>query len=179
MKRVKIVLPPPSPIEDPHPLLTDPPLGRSGMLHLHQVNGPEVTPVENTNAAEAPPRPNGAPVEALPSINPANDPRLGVAVGPRPEPALEPKTYEDYVATAKRVLGRQGKIDMVHLWVALAQAEATNRVAVELQRLNTFLGADGWDAPEEGEEVEPRLIDVFAEAVETAQEIKKGGKKKS
>ncbi len=89
-------------------------------------------------------------------------------VPPPPEPEL-PTTYEGYVDLAKQVGRQSGPLQQkAMLWAALAQAEATNRLADGLEELLGFLNpADDGDG--EDSNMPSELAAAIADGILMAQ----------
>lgn len=120
---------------------------------LKQVNGPEVTPAENQGATEAPPlREQEKELRALPQVV-------------VPEGVKTPEDFDEMFAMALRV--RTGKPGMADYWARMAQADALNRIAKSLDRLNEFMGV--YDNDENPDEDSVRLFDVLEAVLEDAK----------
>lgn len=113
---------------------------------------PPKVPITNF-APPPPPAPVGPPPP--PPVQdeaplPPPPPQFNKPVGPPPEETKYPEAgdFDGYRALALRTL--TGRPDKGMFWIALAQAEAINRVADNLEMLNDFLGVMGPDpeAPE-------------------------------
>lgn len=127
---------------------------------LQQVNGPEVTPAENQGAKEsAPLNEHSKELRALPQVKPE----------PPPPPSLTPSTgevkppegFDEIFEMALKV--RTGKPGMSDFWARMAQADALNRAALALERLNEFLGV--YDNDEDPDADSPRLGDILLEVL--------------
>lgn len=106
---------------------------------------------------------------------PPPPPQFNKPVGPPPsaDSVKTPENFDEYMEWAK--IARSGRMDMAHLWAALAQADATDRMANELNRLNEFLGVfdnDGEDDDDEDDDKpSSRLSEKLAEAAINALDI--------
>lgn len=140
-------------------------------LKLKQVNGTAVTPSENLTAKEAPPqreRDQPGVMQALPGVEkplPPMPPHIGQPVGPPPGPVKAPEGYDELFAMALK-LRSNGKPGMMDFWASMAQADALNRIAINLERMNEFFGVfDNDDHPDEDS---VRLSDVLTAAISDA-----------
>lgn len=105
-------------------------------------------------------------MQALPGVDekpiPPMPPHIGKPVGPPPGPVKPPEGFDELFAMALK-LRSNGKPGMMDFWARMAQADALNRVAINLERMNEFFGVfDNDDHPDEDT---PRLFDVLVAAI--------------
>ncbi len=101
---------------------------------------------------------------------PPPPPQFNKPVGAPPDELKAPDDFEGYMHWAKEA--RRGRMDMAMLWAQLAQADAMDRVASELNRLNEFLGTyDNEDEQEKDPEApsarfSEKIAEGFIDAVD-------------
>lgn len=102
--------------------------GNGGINHELPLPVP-VTKFEPPEGYPKPFRPDAPEEKPLPPP----PPQMGQPVGPPPPEKPLPTTFEGYVDLAKQV-SRGAMTDKAQLWVMLAQATATNRLADALEQ---------------------------------------------
>lgn len=113
----------------------------------------------------AQPVPPPPPMLSTPFETPIDDdrplapapPQMNMPVGPPPPPVAPPEDYEGYIKAALEA--RSGRSGMEMLWAQLAQADAQNRIAIALEQLMEYLGANDGDGDDAAA---PRLQDQIA-----------------
>lgn len=89
--------------------------------------------------------------------------QMNKPVGPPPDPVAAPEGFDAIFAMALKVRG--GKPGMADFWARMAQAEALNRIAGSLNRLNEFFGVYDNDNDEEPEVDATRLGGVIVDGL--------------
>lgn len=96
------------------------------------------------------------PIAEVEKPLPPPPPQMNKPVGPPPDPVAAPEGFDQIFAMALKVRG--GKPGMADFWARMAQAEALNRIAGSMDRLNEFLGV-------RDEEPAARLGDAIADGL--------------
>jgi hypothetical protein len=96
------------------------------------------------------------PVAEVEKPLPPPPPQMNKPVGDPPAAVEAPEGFDAIFAMALRVRG--GKPGMADFWARMAQAEALNRIAGSMDRLNEFLGV-------RDEEPAARLGDAIADGL--------------
>lgn len=94
---------------------------------------------------------------------PPPPPQFNKPVGEPPPPVKAPEGFDEIFAMALQV--RSGKPGFADFWARMAQADALNRLAINFERFNEFLGVFDNDDSEDPDDEPTRASDLIVDGL--------------